>query len=273
MSMDFSMDFNFNYGGMTLDKPEAAALLQASSPKGTKPFEIDLSKLIDVRVVDSNKLFKLSVDQQNPALASLAFKLATANVPTTPKATHKVVITDKEPVPSSTGLMLGMEPLEIIADLNKSACYRSVGTAVLLHYANTVDSRAMRDIASEFVNDCLTTHKMKKTSIAFRGFTQGSGGKLEPIDNAPKIPRRDTYPVSPVYISLREGLIYCERHGLLSIRQNYSVGSLRSDASPLAEKLKRMYYTFKLTDKGNEVKEYWGDMESFIVKFFKSRHV
>jgi len=273
MSMDLSMDFNFNYGGMTLDKPEAAALLQASSPKGTKPFEIDLSKLIDVRVVDSNKLFTLSVDQQNPALASLAFKLATANVPTTPKATHKVVITDKEPVPSSTSRMLGREPLEIIADLNKSACYRSVGTALLLHYAHTSDPRAMRDIASEFVNDCLTTHKMKKTSIAFRGFTQGSGGKLEPVDNAPKIPRRDTYPVSPIYISLREGLIYCERHGLLSIRQNYSVGSLRSDASPLAEKLKRMYYTFKLTDKGNEVKEYWGDMESFIVKFFKSRHV
>lgn len=272
MSMDFLMDFNFNYGGMTLDKPEAAALLQASS-SDTQLFEIDLSKLIDVRLADSDKLFKLSVDQQNPALASLAFKLATANVPTMPKAAHKVVITDKAPVPSSTSRMLGMEPLEIIADLNKSACYRSVGTALLLHYANSSNLRAMRDIASEFVNDCLTTHKIKKSSIAFRGFTQSPDGKLEPVNNGPNIPRRNTYPVSPIYISLREGLIYCERHELLSIYQNYSVGSLRANSSPTAEKLKRMYYAFKLTDKGSQVKEYWGDMESFIVKFFKSRHV
>lgn len=266
--MDFAMNFSFNYGGQTLNKPEADALFQAATSSRSQPFEIDLSKLIDVRVVDSNKLFELSVYQHNPTLASLAFKLATATPAPAIKAPIKAPTTKKSPA----SLLKPGNADDIIADLNKSACYRSVGAALLLQYADLETPKVMRDTAVEFANDCLTTHKVKPSSIVYKGFTLTNLG-LAPTDISPDVPRRATFHVSPVYLSLREGLAYCEHNGLLSIRRHYSSGSHRTDVHPIAEKLKRMYYTFVLTDKGAEVKESWGDMETFIVKFFKNRHV
>lgn len=70
------MDIKFKYQGCTLENPEAAALMKAAKAK--QPFEIDLETLIDVKIMDSDKLFSLSVEQKSSALASLAFKLATS---------------------------------------------------------------------------------------------------------------------------------------------------------------------------------------------------
>ena len=267
LSTDFIMDIKFKYQGCTLENLEAIALMKAA--KAPQPFEVDLGKLIDIKVIDSQKLFKLSVEQQNPALANLAFKLAT-----TEKKEFKVVVK----APTSAKVSKKQEPVtktqavDIVDYLNRKSCYRNAGATLLLHFCATTESRAIRDIAVEFANKCLSEYKIDPRSVVFRGFTKTKTGLLEPIETHSAVIRRDSFHVSPLYIALRAGLTYCDNNGLLSIRQQYSNGSHSENASAKADLMRRMFYTFKLTGKGNEVKETWGDMEAYLVKFFNSRH-
>jgi hypothetical protein len=257
------MDIKFKYQGCTLENPEAAALMKAAKAK--QPFEIDLETLIDVKIMDSDKLFSLSVEQKSSALASLAFKLATSEK-ATPK--YSALVKNK---PSTKKLETSKDPLDIVEEINKSVSYRSAGAALLLHLCTTTDYRAIRDIAVEFVNKCSSEYRIKSTSAVYRGFKKNANKVFEPTELSPETPRRDSFYVCPLYISLRSGLLYCDSNGLLSLRQQYSCGSRREDASSKAEAMKRMFYTFKLTDKGNQVKEMWGDIETYLVNFYKSR--
>jgi hypothetical protein len=259
------MDVKFKYRGCTLEDPEAMALMKAAEAK--QPFEIDLETVIGFNVMDSDKLFSLSVDQKSSALASLAFKLATSE-----KATpHYSSLVQKKSDKNKSNII--KSTLDIVEELNKSICYRSVGAALLLNLCSTTKYRAIRDIAIEFVNKCYSDYKIKSTSIVYRGFKKNSDKTFDPIELNSGVNRRDSFYVCPLYISLRSGLLYCDHNGLLSVSQQYSCGSRRENASSKAETMKRMFYTFKITDKGNEVKETWGDIENYLVKFYKSRHV
>jgi len=68
------MNLQFALGDTVLDKSEVSSLLTATGQDTT--FHIDIAKHIDVKTLDAQKLFTLSVEKKDPALAALASKLA-----------------------------------------------------------------------------------------------------------------------------------------------------------------------------------------------------
>lgn len=262
------MDIKFKYKDISLENTEAAALMKATTPQ---PFEIDLSPLIGVSVVDSQNLFKLSVEQGSSTLAELAFKMASSQKETTK---FKVLVDKPKKVTAEKKqLVKTNDAYDIVETLNSSLCYRNIGAALLLFHCVTTNSRAIRDIAIEFVNNCKNEYKIKRTSVVYRGFRLNPDNDLEPIELNSSVKRKDSFHVCPLYIALCSGREFCEENGLLTIRKQYSIGSRKEDAGPQADLMRRMFYSMKLSDKGYEVKQLWGDMETYFTKFFNSRHV
>ena len=76
------MDFHFRFNGTPLQHEEARALLQATKKDEKKSLTIDLEKIIDMKVLDSRKLFDIALKEKTPHLAHVAFQLgATTSTP------------------------------------------------------------------------------------------------------------------------------------------------------------------------------------------------
>ncbi len=268
------MDFQFNLRGTALEHREASALLQASTPKTKQPFSIDLEKLIDVKILDANKLFSMSVEQQNPVLASLAVKLAIENkkTPTTKlavaskkKATTKIVATPVKTPPKKAAKTTD----DIIDYLLMHPSYRCCGAAMLLLRGNTKDWQAIRDVAISVVNEAADDLKLPLSSPLYKGFTlDAETDTLIPIESNQATRRCDTYYVSPMYISLRAGLMFCIEHNLVSISENWTIGSRNEEYNEKSGHLKRRYYLYKLTELGEKLCSSWSDMDKYIYNYY-----
>ncbi len=68
------MNFKFKIGDTTLDNNEAKALLSAAGRDAS--IVVDIAEHIDPAMIDSKKLFSISVETKNPTLASLAARFA-----------------------------------------------------------------------------------------------------------------------------------------------------------------------------------------------------
>lgn len=269
-----NMPFQFLLGNTPIKQAEAAALLAATGEYGQGPIEIELTKVFDLKKLDSNRLFELSVKEQSPELASLAWKISIQNfaegktnfsnkrsTPVTRNGAHKKIF--KESATAD----------ELIEKLNSHSCYWSAGAALLLRSCAS-DWVTLREAATDYVNTLWRNTSVRETCVAFRGFERNPNiGAWEPVDNASDVNRKNTFHVSPVYIGLREGLIWCRNHELVDQEKGISVGSFKDDAHAKAEHMQRVYYKVRATSKGCELLNSWGDIDDYIDRVFASRHV
>ena len=264
------MDIQFSLHGAPLLLSEAEALIQSSSIK--KPLEIDISNYFDVSDLDSSNLFELAVKTKNQDLASLAFKISVSkskpskSLQNQKKTTNTIVniIPYKN---SDRKLKSAVE--DIIHDLNKSSSCAMIGAAMILKMVSRKEETTIRETAIWVVNTMWEKGSSVQHSKFFKGF-EFMGGKLEPIHLRHGIERRHTFHVSPIYIGLREGLSYCLQHGLVTSRKRLSTGAYK-DRPQGAEQMQRVYYSFKKTEKGEELLNLWADLDDYIYKGFCSQ--
>lgn len=269
-----NMPFQFLLGSTPIKQTEAAALLAATGEYGEGPISIELTDIFDFRKIDSKRLFELSVQKQDQDLASLAWKISIQ------KAVDGKAVLKSKGAPKTTRngahmkvLKESATPEELIEKLNSHNSYWSAGAALLLMQSSVGDWVTMREVATDYVNKLWRNTGVRETCVAFKGFTRNSGtGAWEPVDNAAGIDRKNTFHVSPVYIGLREGLIWCRNHGLVEQEKGISVGSLRDNAAAKAEHMQRMFYKVRATRLGHTVVESWGDIEDYIDRVFASRY-
>jgi len=251
------MNFQFCLAGTPIEPHEAVALLEVAGHKGHSAPVIEISTLIDTRNLNASKLFELAVSKQNQDLASLAWKISLQQKQpssfTTPKL--KVVSSAKEPA---------LE--EIIEQLNRTNSYCALGTAMLLKAASSDEWVTLRETATQFACEIVNRKLGFATSKFLRGFDMVDG-KPNPIDLSSGIERKYTFHVSPMYIALREGLVYCKKHGLVEQKKMLSMGAPYSkNSSPQIESTRRIYYKIKTSDRGRQLVEMWADMDRYIEK-------
>lgn len=262
------MDIQFSLHGAPLLLSEAEALIQSSS-NIKKPLEIDISDYFDVSDLDSGNLFELAVKTKNQDLASLAFKISVSKSKPSKslqdqKKTKNTIVNIIPYKNSNRKLKSNVE--DVIYDLNKSSSSAMIGAAIILKMVSQKDETTLRETAIWAVNTMWEKDKSVRSSKFFKGF-ELLGGKLEPIHLRQGIERRHTFHVSPLYIGLREGLAYCLQQGLVTSRKRLSTGSYK-DKTPRSDLMQRVYYSFKKTEKGEELINLWADLDDYIYKGF-----
>jgi len=267
LSWSFLSDMNFQFclKGTPIDQNEAAALMTATRGASKKPLNIELSNLLDFNTVDSKKLFELAVENNNQALASLAWKVSVDQKQQLPQL-HKVISPKSVRV---TPVHKNHDVVELIDKMVQSTAYPFVGAAMILKAASDKEWITLRETALTFANSMWVMPTISRNSRFFRGLAM-ENGKLTTLNQSAGVPRRMTFHVSPIYLSLREGLVFCTKEGLVEQRQMHSTGCTDKErvVSKSISKMKRMYYKVRLTAKGRELCGHWGDMEHYITQQF-----
>lgn len=262
------MNFQFRLGGVPLETSEAAALLNMSSGS-SKPPVIDLETLIGHDALDAGKLFEMAVSKQDQNLASLAWKVS---VQQQNKTATKRIETPKLKVVKD--VRSDLKDLEsIIEYVNSSSSYSAMGVAMLLKATSKKEWVTLRSTAIQFANQMWSASLSKKgfamNSKMFRGF-EFTNGSLSPVDLSSGVERRNTFHVSPMYISLREGLIYCKQQDLVEQERCVSVGAPYAvNKAPQADSTRRIYYRIKASERGRELISMWADLDRYIEKTFE----
>lgn len=261
------MNFQFCFNGTPIEPHEAVALLEASSDKDrTKPI-IDISDLIDSKSLDANKLFELSVSNKNQELASLAWKISVQQKQTKQNTVKAQVF--ETLLPASKEENTSLE--DIIDYLNNTTNYAALGVALLLNATKQKEWVTLRETAIGVVNKILISKLHMKNSKFLRGFEWDSNETMYmPVDLSSGQKRRNTFHVSPLYIALREGLVYCKKHNLIEQKKMLSVGALYTKTnSPSADGTRRLYYKIKSSERGNNLVKLWADLDRYIEKTFE----
>ncbi len=245
--------FTYTLKGKDLTKDEAVALAEATS---ASPIKIELASVLNLRKVDSAKLFKLSVEKKSPELANLAWKISVSDALEAPIALTKQleVMSIQRPVD------------QLLEDLHRSNGLWAVGTAMILGSASNGSWWTLRQVASYWVNNLEVSPK----SVLFQGF-ELMNGMWEPKDFRTGISRRETFHVSPVYICLRDALQWLMKNDLVERRSNISRGSRDENQTSQVRAMLRPFYSVQLNERGKEMIELWGDAEQFILNSFKTR--
>jgi hypothetical protein len=263
-SCHMNMSFQFLLESTPIKQAEAVALLAATGEYGEGPIAIELSKVFDLRRIDSKKLFELSIEKGNPELASLAWKIS---VQKPDKAIGKIAA----PVRNGAHLKISSPdtPDHLIEVLNSYSGYWSAGAALLLSKSADDEWTTLKEIATSYVNSLWRETEASETCVAFRGFWRNERSDVwVPADTKPGAERKNSFHVSPVYIGLREGMLWCRNHGLIEQEKGISVGSLRENVAPKAEHMQRMFYQVRATDKGKEMVKAWGDVDDYVDGIF-----
>lgn len=243
---------------------EAEALLRATKGETSNPV-IDITALIDAENLDASKLFEMAVSKKQQDLASLAWKISM-------QQTKPSKVTEFS-TPAKLRLMEKDEKTydlgEIIDHLNKSQSYSTLGVAMLLKATSTKQWVTLRETATFFANELFKQRHLAPTSKFLRGFQVIDGG-LSPVDMSSGLERRYTFHVSPMYIALREGLVYCKKHGLVEQKRMLSVGAPYSKTpSKSSDSTRRIYYKISATTQGKQIVDLWGDLDEYIMKKFE----
>lgn len=250
--------------GAPLAQKEAAALMTAAQKEGDSPFSIDLEKVIDVKVLDAKKLFDLAVEQKFPELFSLAVRVSLAQngpLPKDEKNDQKLIKKRRQPKQTSDPT-----PEDLIERLHRSSSYWAVGAASILLETGKQEWATMREIALNVARELDKSRKIPKNSVLYKGFTR-ENGVLIPLDLNNFNERKTTFHVSPIYIGLREGLVWCVKQGLIEQKRLVSTSAPNVKNSMMS----RVYYRLKATEKAREVRDLWGDLSTYIESFYKIR--
>lgn len=267
------MTFQFLLQSTPIEHSEAVALMQAAQNKESGPFEIDLAKVINISKIDSKKLFDMAVKHENPNLATLAFKMSVRHKDA-PKAPTAVLTPTR--APRNQEVVVGASIEDLIATLHDSNNYRAVGAALLIASTQRNDWTTLKDIATNYVNKVWRESDISEKSVLFRGFKsidEGLGPMWHPLELQPGVERKKTFHVSPIYIGLREGLLWCRKNDLIEQKSGISVGTMRANASSNANSMQRVYYKIRATERGERMKSIWGDVDNYIYNFFKARSI
>ena len=260
------MNFQFAFNGTPIEPHEAVALLEASSNKGSSKPVIDISNLIDSKDLDAGKLFELAVSNQNQGLASLAWKISVQQNQARPRkaqgqstySTSRILTADTDSIEN------------IIEHLNSTTNYTSLGVALLLRATSNKEWITLRETAIHYVNEVILNKLGLNNSKFLRGF-EWDGQQYMPVDMSSGQKRRNTFHVSPLYISLREGLVYCKKHDLVNQKKMLSVGALYvKNPSPSVDSTRRLYYKIKASDRGQQLIKMWADMDRYIEKVLEA---
>lgn len=264
------MNFQFRLLGTPVEPNEAAALLTATKGANRKPFDIELSSLLDFKTVDSKKLFDLAVENNNQDLASLAWKVSVNQKQSQPQFQHHVETPKKlKPVVVSQN---DTSVDDLIDKMLRSTAYPFVGGAMLLKAASDKEWVTLRETALTLATTMWERFEVPPGSKFFRGLAL-QDGKFTTLDLSAGVPRRLTFHVSPLYISLREGLLFCLREGLVEQRRMLSTGCKDKEkvVSTSIAQMQRMYYKVRLTAKGKQLCSRWGDIDAYIERQFKAQ--
>jgi len=252
------MTFQFLLNGTPLEASEAATLIKTFKNSRKAP-TIELSEVFDIAKLDSKALFDMAVDKRSKELASLAWKISVSK----PAKEMKV----SRPTAQKT---IGESPEALIDELHRSRSYWAVGAAMILDYfSKTNEWSTLRTIATFYVNDIDESCGVPRDSVLYKGFTWSEEqGGYDPVALQANVDRRDTFHVSPVYLSLREGMGWCLRNGLIEKESQISYGSLDGTKGHMTQ---RVYYNIRLTKWGQDVSQLWADSNAYILNFFAAR--
>jgi hypothetical protein len=245
--------FTYTLKGKDLTKDEAVALAEATS---NSPIKIELASVLNLRKVDSAKLFKLSIEKKSPELANLAWKISVSDAKEAPIATAKQIEV----------LSIQRPADQLLESLHKSNGLWAVGAAMILSATSNGSWWTLRQVATYWVNNLEVSPK----SILFQGFELVNGA-WEPKDFRAGVNRRETFHVSPVYIALRDALQWLIKNDLVERRSNISHGSRDANQTPQVKAMLRPFYSMQLNERGKEMIELWGDADQFIFNSFKTR--
>jgi len=259
------MNFQFLLQGTPIEKEEAAALFKATQSAKTDYYPIDLEKVIDLKVIDSKKLFDLAVEKKIPDLASLAFKVSLA----TNSNASKPRVRNPNRIARRTARVRGSSSEEIIELLNQTSSYWATGAASILLETSSTEWCTLREIAINIVNMLDRQTRMPKNSVLYRGFTQTDEG-WEPLDFSYGVERKNTFHVSPVYGGLREGLLWCVKNGLVEQKSLMSVTPTNESNKGT---MSRIFYKIKATENANSIVGLWADLPNYIESFYRARRM
>jgi hypothetical protein len=267
------MAFKFELGGAVLEPTEAMMLITTMASQGDSVKLIPLDTIININELNAQTLFDLSIKQKNQALASLAWKVSVSKAQTVPTAKvvakPEIVSYKKKAVKQTHFNYLPLE--DIIEHLNTSTSYCSTGVSMLLKALKQTDSVTLRQVAVNVANEMWNAHPALRNSKFFKGF-EFKQGRLDPIVLSSGIDRKHTFHVSPIYIALREGLLYCQSQGLVDKVKLISVGApYVENPSASVNSTRRAYYKVRPTERGRELLSVWGDIDNYVYKAFQSQ--
>jgi len=243
-------------------------LLTATGVDTSEGLRIDLEKFLDMRKINSRTLFDLSVQQGNRELANLAWRIsmgktaAPAKVSSPRRATFSRTFPYKEETVSLE---------DLIDKINRSGAYWAAGVAMIISDVHQEEWTTLRKIATGFVNECWEQRSLPNKSAAYRGFVLREDGKLQPYEYTKGVDRKETFHVSPMYIGLREGLVFCQKHNLVEVRSAVSVGSPDEKKNEKARDMRRVFYKLRASGRGLALRELWSDCDDFARLLFQKR--
>ena len=254
------MQVKFEIAGIQLKESEAKTLLSIGTEAPT--VTVDLMDHVDAKLLDSSKLFNLSIEKKHPELASLAAKLAIAS----PSIPQKKQVRNRHTISK-----LAVKKISLDEALDQLCNYRSlknVGAAMIVDSLVGGKCLTIREIAVKQVN-ALWNQDVDVQSEIFSGFKRVQG-EFKPFVAKPQ-KGLITYHSSPVYGALRDGTAFLKQTGFVKVEDSVEYGSADKKLTGTENHLQRKVYRLELTEAGSVLADTWGDLDKFILKFWNTR--
>ena len=254
------MQVKFEIAGIQLKESEAKTLLSIGSEAPT--VTVDLMDHVDTKLLDSSKLFSLSIEKKHPELATLAAKLAI----TSPSIKKR-----KQNRGRHTISQMEVKKITLDQALEELCTYKSlknVGAAMIVHSLSFGKACTIREIAVNQVND-LWDRDVEAQSELFAGFKRVQGQFMPFVAKPQK--GLLTYHSSPVYGALREGTAYLKQTGFIKVEEQIEFGSADKELKGTENHLQRKVYRLELTESGQVLADTWADVDQFILNFWNTR--
>lgn len=261
------MNFKFKIGETTLDNTEAKALLNAAGRE--QAIVVDIAEHIDPAMIDAKKLFSISVETKNPALASLAARFAIEGIETPKKRTYNR--SDANRISRIEPNKVITQPDEAIEALCKMGSLKAIGAAMILDGVSDGNSRTLRQVATSCVNSMAYRGTVSPDSQCFMGFCKDGEGHYRTLNQGPNVPRSAAYHASPMYTAVRDGAQLLKEWGLIELKEIIEFGSKDKELDENSKQLRRLVYAVSPTAMGQKVAHSWGDINDFISRRWSTR--
>jgi hypothetical protein len=264
--------FQFTLNEQPVTDKEAIALLKAANHGKESQPQIELTKVFNLKKLNTKDLFKQAVETHNQDLATLAWKIsvsggAAQELSDKPryrraKVSHKI---EPENLNEDT----------VISVVCTNTAYWSVGVALLMYALNERfhPGVTLKEICIDYVNQAWHKFDLPEESILFNGFQReetNMGPVWSPIRNTSDTPQ-STYPTSAIYMCAREGMQWAKEHQLIDIETCISYGSEKGNDDERTAKTQRKYYKLSPTQFGTSVFNKWGDSIELVNRYFANR--
>jgi hypothetical protein len=214
---------------------------------------IEVTSFLKKNKVKVQDLFSIACEKQDAELAHLAYELVVKKGNVKPPKRRSTRL-------SPLGISIPAEEINagsVTKALTQKLSKWSVGTIMVLwglsraaqHGKSEDDPMSIKTISIDMVNFLRSNSLVQDENSIFRGFVQGSDGFLRPqmnIDKTSEEASHGIYSFSPIYTTLREGVDWAKRHGLIEATRKRNVGDTKEGAP-------RFFYAITLTDLGRSV--------------------